>query len=458
MANKLSRRGFLKTSATGAVAAAAMVGGVPYVIGAEKARKKIRFANIGCGGRGGAHLRPADQGGGCIKALCDVDARAVNNAAKARPNAKKYSDYRKMFEDMADEIDAVVVATPDHSHYPAAMRALKLGKHVYCEKPLTWGVWEAQQLAAEAAKQKVATQMGNQGSSGEGWRLIYEYIAAGSIGTVKEVHTWTNRPIWPQGIGRPEGQDEVPEGLNWDVWIGPAPMRPFKGRAEYDRGRRGPYHGFNWRGWIDFGSGALGDMACHTQNAMYKVMEPTAPLSIEPIFNSGINSETFPKSSTIKCVFPKTAKRAGFTSFWYDGGRFPPRPEGLEEGRTLQRAARTGTMFVGTKGTLLSKGDYNSHPTLLPLSAHRAFGKPARLFEERSNNHFGEFLAACRREIDWDKTKSHFGFAGPMAANVLLGNVALIAGKKLEMNPDFTFKKKEYNKLLKRTPRKGFEA
>jgi hypothetical protein len=327
---------------------------------------------------------------------------------------------------------------------------LKLGKHVYCEKPLTWSVWEAQQLATEAAKQKVATQMGNQGASGEGWKQCYEYIAAGAIGEVKEVHTWTNRPVWPQGIDRPKGEDAIPDYLNWDCWIGPAPMRPFKNKV---------YHGFKWRGWLDFGSGALGDMACHTQNAMYKIMEPTAPLSIEPIFNSGIiNGETFPSKSIIKCVFPATAKRKGFTSFWYDGHLRPERPAELEAGRDWKRAAFTGTMFVGTKGKLLSKSDYNDHPTLLPLSAHRAYGAPKKLFKERSNSHFGQFLAACRGEIEWNKTNSNFAFAGPMAANVLLGNVALIAGKKLEMNPDFTFKDTKYNKLLKRTPRRGFEV
>ena len=445
MANNLSRRGLLKAGATTA-AAAAMVGGVPYVIGAEKARKKIRFANIGCGGRGGAHLGGSDQGGGGIVALCDVDARAVNSAARNRPNARKYSDYRKMFDDMADKIDAVVVATPDHTHYPAAMRALKLGKHVYCEKPLTWGVWESQQLAAEAAKQKVATQMGNQGAAGQGWRLIYEFVYGGAIGDVREVHTWTNRPVWPQGIGRPQGEDPVPDYLNWDVWIGTAPMRPFK---------NGVYHGFKWRGWLDFGAGALGDMACHTQNAMYKVMEPGCPVSIEPIFNSGINGETFPKSSTIKVVFPKSDKRPGFDSYWYDGGRKPEAPKELEKSR---KVPRTGTMFLGTKGALLCGGDYNGSPRLIPESRQKEYGRPKRIFKERSNNHFGEFLAACRGEIAWNKTKSHFGFAGPMTANILLGNVALIAGRKLELNRDFTFQDTNYNKLLKRTPRKGFEA
>ena len=443
MAENLSRRSFLKASAAGA-AAATLIGG-PHLIAAP-ARKNLRFANIGCGGRGGAHLGWAASAGGGIVALCDTDGRAVEGAARRNPNAKKYSDYRKMFDDMADQIDAVVVATPDHTHYPAAMRALKLGKHVYCEKPLTWGVWEAKQLAMEAAKQKVATQMGNQGAAGQGWRLIYEFVQGDAIGVVKEVHTWTNRPVWPQGIGRPAGSDPIPDYLNWDVWIGAAPMRPFK---------NGVYHGFKWRGWLDFGAGALGDMACHTQNAMYKVMEPTAPLSIEPIYNSGINGETFPRSSTIKVVFRKTDKRPGFTSYWYDGGRKPKAPPQLEEGRKMPN---TGTMFVGTKGVILCGGDYNGSPRLIPESRQKQYGRPKRIFEERSNNHAGEFLKACRGEIAWNATKSHFGFAGPMTANILLGNVALIANKKLEMHADYTFKDTKYNKLLTRTPRKGFYA
>jgi len=454
MANNLTRRSFLKASAA-AGAAATMIGG-PHLIAAP-AKKKIRFANIGCGGRGGAHLGWANSAGGVV-AACDADRRAAQRAGK-RFNAKVYTDYRKMFDDMADEFDAVVVATPDHNHYPAAMRALKLGKHVYCEKPLTWSVWEAQQLAAEAAKQKVATQMGNQGASGEGWKKVYEYIAAGAVGTVKEVHTWTNRPVWPQGMGRPKGEDKVPEDLDWESWIGPAPMRPFKGKAEFERGKRGPYLPFVWRGWIDFGSGALGDMACHTQNAMYKVMEPTAPLSIEPIYSSGVvDGESFPKATTVKVVFRATDKRPGFTSYWYDGKRRPERPAELEKERVWERVAYTGTMFVGDKGVLISKSDYNDRPELLPRTKHKAFGTPPKLFKQRSCNHAGQFVAACRGEVAWNETNSHFGFAGPMAANVLLGNVAVLAGKKLEMKADYTFKDEKYNKLLKRTPRPGWDA
>ena len=219
MPSHVTRRQFLQTSA--ATAAGALIG--RSAPGAEKSAKKVRYAMVGVGGRGLIHQGWAGSEG--IVALCDVNAGAVARAANRFPNAKKYKDYRTMFEH-ADDFDAVVVATPDHYHFPAAMRALKAGKHVYCEKPLAWSAWEAQQLAIEAAKQKVATQMGNQGNDDEGWRILYEYVHGGAIGDVQEVHTWTNRPIWPQGIARPQGEDPIPDSLYWDGWIGPAPMRP----------------------------------------------------------------------------------------------------------------------------------------------------------------------------------------------------------------------------------------
>jgi len=439
MAGKLTRRDFLRTSAA---AATVVAGG--STLSAAPERKKVRFAIVGCGGRGRAHLGWA--GSEKIVALCDTDAGAVAGAAKRSPDAKTYSDYRKLFEH-ANDFDAVVVATPDHNHYFAVMRALKAGKHVYCEKPLTWGVWEAQQLEAETRKQKVATQMGNQGNAGQGWRIANALIKEGGIGAVKEAHTWTNRPIWPQGIGRPEGADPIPDSLDWNAWIGPAPMRPFK---------KGVYHGFKWRGWLDFGAGALGDMACHTMNVVFQAMTPGYPTRVEPVSCSGRNNETFPKSEVIKWVFPATSARPGFDAYWYDGGKKPPRPAELEEGRKLPG---TGCMFVGTKGTMLIGGDYNNSPQLIPESKRKAFGKPKTPIV-RSVGHSREFLLACRGEKPWDYPKSNFTYAGPMTAVIVLGIISQRVGKTLDFDPTtlkFT-NSPEANALLKRTPRSGWDV
>ena len=442
MPNIITRRKFLQASAT-AAAATSLLGG--KVITAAAPKEKLRFAMIACGGRGGAHFGFA--GREDIVALCDADLRAAKGRAKKFTKAKVYGDYRKLFDEMTKSIDAVVVATPDHNHYPAAMRALKAGKAVYCEKPLTWGVWEAQQLAIEAAKQKVATQMGNQGNAGQGWRITYEYVKAGAIGDVKEVHTWTNRPIWPQGMGRPEGKDPIPSWLDWEAWLGPAPMRPHKG------GR--VYLPFVWRGWHDFGAGALGDMACHTMNAMFQVMGTDYPTNVELVEATGRNDESFPRSEIIKWVFPRNDKRPGYTAYWYDGGRKPKRPPELEQGR---RIPGTGTMFVGTKGTILVGGDYNNSPRLIPEAKQKEFGKPKQLLE-RSPGHSNEFMMAAKGDKPWNFPKSNFTYAGPMTAVMSLGVVAEKVGTPLEFDPKtlkFTNSDKA-NALLRRTPRKGWE-
>jgi len=442
----------MQSTAAATAAVGVLAGGSHIASGqAKKAPgKKLRFAMIGCGGRAGAHYGWA--GREKIVAVCDPDKGRLKK--RVRGDIKGYTDYRKLFEEMGDKIDAVVVATPDHNHFPAAMRALKLGKHVYCEKPLVWSVWEGQQLAKEVVKQKVASQMGNQGMGGGGWRLCDAYIKRGAIGDVKEVHTWTNRPIWPQGVGRPEGQDDPDkDGLDWNSWIGPAPMRPYK---------KGKYHSFVWRGWLDFGAGALGDMACHTMNAMFKVLEPGYPTEVELMAVTGANDETYPLTETIRWSFPKTDKRPAFTAFWYDGkgsDRAVPIPSAYEEGRKLPR---TGTMFVGTKGVLQVTGDYNNSPMLVPETARKAFGKPEPTVPGSKGGHMGEFVAAARGERPWDSPMSNFTYAGPMTAVIVLGIISQRVGAKLTFDPKtlkFTGPKcAEANKLLRRIERKGWEA
>jgi len=412
--------------------------------------KKLRFAMIGCGGRAGAHYGWA--GKEQIVAVCDPDKGRLKGRCKG--DIKGYTDYRKLFEEMGDKIDAVVVATPDHNHFPAAMRALKLGKHVYCEKPLVWSFWEGLELAREAKKQKVATQMGNQGMGGGGWRLCDAYIKGGAIGEVKEVHTWTNRPVWPQGIGRPEGEDNAEaDGLDWESWIGPAPMRPYKKKK---------YHSFVWRGWLDFGAGALGDMACHTMNAMFKVLEPGYPTEVELMAAKNANDETYPSSETIRWSFPKTDKRPAFTAFWYDGpgsDKAVPIPPAYEKGRKLPR---TGTMFVGTKGVLQVTGDYNNSPMLIPETARQAFGKPKATIPGSKGGHMGEFINAAKGKADWDSPLSNFQYAGPMTSVIILGIISQRVAAKLTFDPKtlkFTGSKcEEANALLRRIERKGWEA
>ena len=450
--NNVTRRTFMQSTAAAAAAASVIAGstGQEAVAAKEAPGKKLRFAMIGCGGRAGAHYGWA--GREKIVAVCDPDKGRLRGRVKG--DIKGYTDYRELFKEMGDKIDAVVVATPDHNHFPAAMRALKLGKAVYCEKPLVWSFWEGQQLAAEVKKQKVASQMGNQGMGGGGWRLCDAYIKGGAIGDVTEVHTWTNRPIWPQGVGRPEGEDDAKaDGIDWNSWIGPAPMRPYK---------KGKYHSFVWRGWLDFGAGALGDMACHTMNAMFKILEPGYPTEVELMACTGANNETYPLTETIRWSFPKTDNRPGFTAFWYDGkgsDKAVPIPPAYEKGRKLPR---TGTMFVGTKGVLQVTGDYNNSPMLVPETARKAFGKPKATVPGSKGGHMGEFIAAARGEEPWDSPMSNFTYAGPMTSVIILGIISQRVAAKLTFDPatlKFTGAKcAEANALLRRIERKGWEA
>src|SRR6267143_5931818 len=269
-----NRRDFIKSTSllAGAVATA------PYFARAQNANSKIRVACIGVGGKGDSDSSHAFEAGGDIVALCDIDSNTLegkNKSLKDRAakenrtyDAKLYKDWRKMFSELGKSIDAVTVSTPDHVHGLAAITAMKLGKHVYCQKPLTQTVWESREMRRLAKENKLATQMGNQGSAGDGLRRAVEVIQAGLIGKPKELHVWSNRPIWPQGIDRPAGEDPVPANLDWNQWLGPAAFRPFK---------KDVYHTFKWRGWLDFGTGALGDMACHTVNMPFRALKMGYP-------------------------------------------------------------------------------------------------------------------------------------------------------------------------------------
>ncbi len=303
MARSQNRRDFLKRTAFAAGVSPFLANGFPAVARGwreDSPNEKVRFACIGVGGKGDSDTNDAGSHGEII-ALCDVDSRTLGKKAEKFPNAKKYSDYRKLLEELGNKIDAVTVSTPDHTHAPASIMAMRMGKHCFCQKPLTWSIEEARLMRTLAREKNLCTQMGNQGTADGGFRTGVEVIRSGVLGTVKEIHVWTNRPIWPQGIPRPAGSDPVPEWLNWNVWLGAAPERPYKS---------GTYHPFNWRGWLDFGTGAIGDMACHTVNVACMGLRLFDAKSAEVVDTSGIvEHETYPKWSILRSHFAEVPAR-----------------------------------------------------------------------------------------------------------------------------------------------------
>jgi predicted dehydrogenase len=401
---KLSRRDFM-----GAAAAVAAFTVVPRsVLGGPRnvpPSEKLNIAGIGVGGQGGSDLNSLSSQN--IVALCDVDWRQAAGAFKRYPDARKYKDFRQMLDDEDKNIDAVIVATPDHVHAVASVAAIKRGKHVYCEKPLTHSVYEARMVAQAAREHKVATQMGNQGQASEETRLMCEYIWDGAIGPVREAHIWTDRPLnglskvyWPQGVGRPEETPPVPETLDWDLWLGPAPQRPY----------HPAYVPFKWRGWWDFGTGALGDIGCHRIDPVWRALKLKAPISIEAACTL-VNNETYPVASVVTYHFGARGDMPPVKLVWYDGGLRPPRPAELADG---QQMGDNGILFVGDKGKML---EY----TLIPESLRKEYGKPPQMIP-RSPGHHAEWIEACK---GGKPAGSNFDHAGPLAEAVLLGNVAL---------------------------------
>jgi len=402
--SKLSRRDFM-----GAAAAAAFTVVPRHVLGGPRnaaPSEKLNIAGIGVGGQGGGDIRAVSSEN--IVALCDVDWRHASGTFKRYPNARQYRDFRRMLDKEDKNIDAVVVATPDHVHAVASMAAIKRGKHVYCEKPLTHSVYEARKVAEAAREHKVATQMGNQGQASEETRLMCEAIWDGAIGQVHEVHVWTDRPMrginglyWPQGVGRPEDRPPVPETLDWDLWLGPAPYRPY----------HSAYVPFKWRGWWDFGTGALGDIGCHRIDPVFRALKLGHPTTVEACCTI-VNDETYPVASRVTYEFPA---RPGFdpvTLHWYDGGMKPPRPKELKEGRSW---GTNGIFFVGDKGMMLEE-------RLIPESRQKEYGKPPQKLE-RSPGHHKEWILACKGD---KPAGSNFpDHAGLLAQVVLLGNLAL---------------------------------
>jgi len=409
---KNSRRRFLGRAA---ISSAAFMIVPSYVLGRGDTKppsEKLNLAGIGVGGQGASDLKQLESEN--IIALCDVDAAHAAHTFKRYPQAKTYKDYRKMLEERKD-IDAVIIATPDHQHAIIAMAAMRAGKHVYCEKPLTHTVWEARQLTQAAREHKVATQMGNQGQASEETRRLCELIWDNAIGPVREVHIWTDRPsnglfgeYWPQGVGRPQDTPGVPDTLDWDLWLGPAPLRPY----------HPAYLPFKWRGWWDFGTGALGDIGCHALDPVFRALKLGHPVSVEAS-SSRANKETYPLAAMITYQFPARGEMPPVKLVWYDGGLRPPRPEELEPGEEM---GPNGHLFIGDKGKILTlKGEARRGYSLIPQTRAQEYGDPPKKLA-RSTGHYKEWIASCK---GGPPGGSNFDWAGPLTEVVLLGNVAL---------------------------------
>ena len=419
------------------------------------ANERLNIAGVGVGGMGRNNLANCKSEN--IVALCDVHPQHAGKTFAEHPQATAYKDFRVMF-DKQKNIDAVIVATPDHTHAVVGMAAIGRGKHVYIQKPLAHSVHEARILTEAARKHKVVTQMGNQGRSGDGVRMVCEWIGAGAIGAVREVHAWTNRPVWPQGIEveRPKETPPVPEGMDWDLWIGPAPMRPF----------HSAYHPGNWRAWWDFGTGSLGDLGCHILDAPFSALKLKYPVSVEGCISTYWNdlwkpcppkNENYPRSTIVRFKFPARDGMPDVKLTWWDGGLMPPRPDDLEEGRRMGDSDG-GVLFIGDKASLVC-GCYGRSPRLIPESKMRDFKQPERTLPRipgGEKGHEQDWVRACKGGAP---AASNFDYSGPLSEMVLMGNLAvrypdrklLWNGEKMEVTNDA-----EANGYVRRQYRQGW--
>jgi hypothetical protein len=390
---------------------------------------KLNIAGIGIGGRGKNNLEALS--GENIVALCDVDWQYAEKTFRLFPQARKYWDYRKMLDEMGKSIDAVVVATADHTHAIIAADAITLGKHAYVQKPLTHSIYESRLLVQLAKKYKVATQMGNQANSAEGIRRLCEMIWSDIIGEVREVKAWTNRPKWPQGLFRPTEKMNIPSYLNWDLFLGPAPERPYHPR----------YTPWNWRGWWDFGVGALGDMGCHILDPVQMALRLENPKTVQAS-SSPMTFDSHPQSEIIEYVFP--AREKHFINMpevkvtWYDGGLMPFYPEGLKPGDPFGDG-NGGLLFIGDKGMLQSR--YNGgNPGLIPDSKMESYVFPPEILKRIELSHEMDWVRACKESPESrTEASSHFGYSGQLTETVLLGVLAVkLQGlqRRLEWNPE----------------------
>ncbi len=416
----ISRRNFIGNVAAATAGFTILPSHVISGLGYKLPSDKLNIAGVGIGGVGATNVHNC--AGENIIALCDVDWAYAAGTFEKYPDAKKYKDYRKMFDELGKSIDAVIIATPDHTHAIITAAAIRMGKHVYTQKPLTHTVYESRLLRKLSNEYQVATQMGNQGNSGEGIRQTCEWIWDGAIGEVTEVHAWTNRPIWPQGLERPAEPFDVPPTLDWDLFIGPAKWRPY----------HPSYTPWNWRAWWDFGTGALGDMACHIVDPAFWALQLGHPTCIYGS-STQVNTESAPYSEMVHYEFPDRGtigniKLPPLKMTWYDGGLLPPRPEELKDGQIMGDQSG-GVLFIGTKGKLMT-GCYGRNPILLPEVLDKDYARPApslrRISDAMDGGHELDWIRACKESPDTRiPTSSNFNYAGPLNELVVMGNLAV---------------------------------
>ncbi len=454
----LSRRAFLRRSAL-----ASAVVAFPFVArrNVYGANGRLNLAAIGVGGKGAADIS------GCatenFTALCDPDSSAYTAAMFNKyPDAKRFKDYRVMFEEFADKFDAVIISTPDHHHAWPALKAMQLGKHVYCQKPLTHTVYEARLLTRMARAKGVITQMGNQGHCDPDSRRLVEIVQSGALGDVKEAHVWTDRPIWPQGVHRPAEQQPVPETLDWDLWLGPAPQRPY----------HQAYVPFKWRGFWDFGTGAIGDMGCHNMDLPFWALDLRDPESVELLEQEGLTDESPAKASVMKWVFPKLKSKEPKTReretkkawtrpevalTWYEGGRQPDPKLAKQD-----KLPPNGCLLIGSQDTLYvpmywGRGDFLSGRKMEDFTeVEQSLPRFPGADKDVDHAHHQEWVQAVKGN---GEALSSFDYAGPMTEAVLLGNVAQRVGKKIKWDPiQMRIRNnKEANEYLNKEYRKGWE-
>lgn len=420
-----SRREFIKKAGVAATFTIVSSNVLGKVLGHVAPSDKLNIAGIGVGGMGRRNL--ANMKTENIVALCDVDWKYAGKTFADYPGAKRFKDWRVMFDEFGKSIDAIMVATPDHTHAGVTAHAITLGKHCYTQKPLSHSVYESRLLTNLAKKYKVATQMGNQGNSFDWCRQITEWIQADTIGEITEVHCWTDRPIWPQGLMQPKNAMQAPDMLDWDLFIGPAAMRPYNEA----------YTPWNWRGWWDFGTGALGDMACHIIDPICWALDLKYPIKVN---GSSTLSNLYspPHAQMVEYTFPARpaqgkVKMPEVKVMWYDGGLMPPRPEELAAGE-MMGDSNGGIIFIGTKGKIMS-GCYGMNPTLLPVSKMKDFVEPTPHIPRipggngdiwNSNAHEQDWIRACKENSKSRKeSSSNFGFSGPFNEMVVMGVLAV---------------------------------
>ncbi|MEZ7495295.1 Gfo/Idh/MocA family oxidoreductase [Leeuwenhoekiella aequorea] len=423
--NSTPRRNFIKNASIASLGITIVPRHVLGGVGFTAPSDKLFVAGIGVGGKGESDIKSfADSGKAEIAFLCDVDDRRAASSRARFPKAKYYKDWRVMLEKEHKHFDAVSISTPDHNHASPAIAAMKLNKHVYVQKPLTHDIYEARKLTEAAEKYNVVTQMGNQGASNNGTRLMSEWYDAGLIGEIQEVYCWTDRPVWPQGIPWPKTSAPIPSELDWDLWLGTAPYKDYVGGLVP----------FNWRGWWDYGTGALGDMGCHLVEVPVRVLNLKYPKNVQcsvgsvyvDEFKRGYFPDGCPPSSHVTMTFPKTDKTQGDIKLhWMDGGIQPARPEELDPNEVFGDGGN-GVLFIGTKGKMMC-GTYSENPQLLPTSKTEktTVAQKYERVEGQANGHYKQWVEAALAGPGKKEVSSPFSVAGPLTETLLIANLAI---------------------------------